>query len=72
MSIAYKLVCDKCHRSGDSLHPSEKWTKTDVRATSQEEGWRFAKGSDLCPECAVKVLGVIGAAARRNYPLSIR
>lgn len=63
--IAYKLVCDKCHRSANSLHPTDRWNKNDVRETHREEGWRNHKGKDFCPECAIIVLGVIGSQLSR-------
>lgn len=61
--ILHQLACDKCYRKA-KWTSAPHFTASEIRRYAQREGWRYRKKADLCPECAVKVLGVIGAAAR--------
>ncbi len=64
--ILLKISCDKCHRDAAWTAATPQFTPTDVRISAQEEGWRRYKKADLCPECAIKVLGIVGAMCAKT------
>lgn len=61
--IAYKLICDNCLFAHKGFAVFLRFSKKQIRLSATEEGWRRHNLRDLCPECAIKVLGPIGVAS---------